>query len=46
MDTALEGNVDHVKKLAQTSESLNEQAQKLRSAISAFLVEPAEMRLE
>ncbi|MEX3922086.1 methyl-accepting chemotaxis protein [Paraburkholderia sp. BR10872] len=46
MDTALEVNVDHVKKVAQTSESLNEQAQKLRSAISAFLVEPAEMKPE
>jgi methyl-accepting chemotaxis protein len=41
MDAALGGNVAHVRKLAHTSGNLSEQAQTLRLAISAFLVEPA-----
>ncbi|MDE1178980.1 methyl-accepting chemotaxis protein [Paraburkholderia sp.] len=41
MDTALGGNVEHVKGVALASGKLREQAQTLRSAISAFLVEPA-----
>jgi methyl-accepting chemotaxis protein len=44
MDVSLEGNVDHVQKLAQTSGNLSEQAQTLREAISAFLLEPSSAR--
>jgi methyl-accepting chemotaxis protein len=39
MDTALVGNVEHVKGVASASDTLREQAQELRTAISAFLVE-------
>jgi methyl-accepting chemotaxis protein len=38
MDTALGGNVEHVKGVASASGSLREQAQKLRGAISVFVV--------
>jgi methyl-accepting chemotaxis protein len=38
-DSALEGNVEHVRKVAHASGSLRERALTLREAISAFVVE-------